>query len=150
MCISAVPHFCVIAVNVKARVGRLIVSYQLTSHAVTHMWVHVRLSTVYNCKYSGRLEDIPEKTLDFLALTQISALCPIEKVILRRSSLAQHEAGIICQPKVKNVRCLWEIHLLQKDAKPSKQISENYLSTPIPPSKMSSLWIWMWMSRIVV
>ena len=37
MCISvntAVPHLCVIAVNVKGG-GRLIVSYQLTSSAVT-------------------------------------------------------------------------------------------------------------------
>ena len=39
MCISvniAVPHLCVIAVNVKGG-GRLILFYQLTSGAVTHM-----------------------------------------------------------------------------------------------------------------
>ena len=39
MCISvntAVPHLCVIAVNVKGG-GRWIVSYQLTYGAVTHM-----------------------------------------------------------------------------------------------------------------
>ena len=65
MCISvntAVPHLCVIAVNVKGG-GRLIVSYQLTSGAVIHMWVNVPLSTVYNCTQSGRLEDIPEKLI---------------------------------------------------------------------------------------
>ena len=49
----------------------------------------------YDCTRSGRLEDVPEKTIVFLALTQITAFRPKQKVILWRSSVAQHEAGII-------------------------------------------------------
>ena len=73
------------------------------------------------------------KTIVFLALTQITAFRPKQKVILWRSSVAQHEAGIIFLSKVKTVRCLSKIHLMQKDAKPSNPILENYLGTPIPP-----------------
>ena len=87
----------------------------------------------YDCTRSGRLEDVPEKTIVFLALTQITAFRPKQKVILWRSSVAQHEAGIIFLSKVKTVRCLSKIHLMQKDAKPSNPILENYLGTPIPP-----------------
>ena len=86
MCISvntAVPHLCVIAVNVKGG-GRLIVSYQLTSRAVIHIYVSKCASSmVYNCTQSERLEDILEKLIAFLALTQITAFCPKEKSDLK-------------------------------------------------------------------